>query len=116
MTTVRMRESVKFQRRGASTSGISSTPGAWADLCGPFRARLQPLNGREEVLAQKLSGVQPFILTIRYCAAAAALTNQDRAVHARTGVAYDITSPPVNTDERQMYLTMIVKSGKPSQG
>ncbi|MHB8283910.1 MAG: head-tail adaptor protein [Caulobacteraceae bacterium] len=115
MTAVRMRESVKFQRRAASASGISSTPGAWKDLCGPFRARLQPLNGREDVLAQKLSGVQPFALTVRYCAAVAALTTQDRAVNARTGVPYDIASIQ-NTDERQMYLNMLVKAGKPSQG
>ena len=73
-------------------------------------ARLQPVNGREEVLAGKLSGVQPFILTVRYSSQTAGVTTDHQAVNARTGDRYDITAIQ-NPDERRAYLSMMVKRG-----
>lgn len=129
-----LRETVTFQRRGAATPATPGTPqagdgmggaapagdgmggseGEWADLCGPFRAELRPINGREEVLAGKLSGVQPYELTVRYFSATAGVTTDDRAVD-RCGTPYDITAIQDPTMRRQ-WLSMIVKKGVVSDG
>ena len=90
-------------------SGFIAVPG------GPFRARIRPVNGRAEVLAQKLSGVQPFEILLRYCAATAAVVPNWRAINTLTGVAYRVTAVQ-NPDERSMWLSLLVKTGEPFDG
>jgi head-tail adaptor len=116
MAANRKREMVRFQRRTAVSDGLGNVnEGPLEPLCGPFHARLRPINGREEVLAQKLSGVQPFELVVNYCAATAGVQTADVAVNTRTGALYDITAIQ-NPDERKRELSMIVKAGKPAVG
>ena len=113
MAAPRMRELVAFQRlMTTGDDGAGNTQTGW-NTDNPLlvcAARLRPINGREEVLAQKLSGVQPFELVVRYCRAAAGVTTADRAVNARTGDTYDIVAIQ-NPDERRMYLSMLIKKG-----
>ena len=107
-----LRESIAFQRLTQTAMGDGNTASSWnteTPLC-TIRAELRPVNGREEVIAQKLQGVQPFILTCRYCEATAGVTTEDRAVNTRTGAAYDIMAIQ-NTDMRQQWLSMVVKQG-----
>ena len=107
-----LRETITFERRVQTAVGDGNTESSW-DTANPLctvRAELRPVNGREEVMAQKLQGVQPFVLTVRYCAATAGVTPEDHAVNARTGVAYDITAIQ-NPDMRQQWLSMIVREG-----
>ena len=114
MPLVRMRERVTFQRRLQISDGAGNTRGGWdtnlANAICTTAARLRPINGREEVLAQKLQGTQGFELVVRYSAATTAVTSSCRAVNARTGEAYDIKTIQ-NPDERRMYLSMIVTRG-----
>lgn len=116
MPANRKREMVSFLRHPPGGDGLGNpNDGPPELLCGPFHARLRPINGREEVLAQKLSGVQPFELVVNYCAATAGVLTTDIAKNTRTGVLYDITSIQ-NPDERKRELSMIVKAGKPAVG
>jgi len=107
-----MRESIRFERRGSTPDGFgnSDASGDWAPLCGPFSAQLLPILGREEIVVGRLNGVQPYNLTVPFCAATAGVTAADRAVNARTQTPYDITAID-NPDMRKMQLTMLVKSG-----
>ena len=105
-----MRESVRFDRRTATPDGYGNALTGWAPLYGPVRAKIVPINGREEVLAGKLAGIQPFAITIRYSDAAAQITPECRAVNARTGVTYDITAIQ-NPDLRHEWLSILVKAG-----
>lgn len=110
---VRMRERVAFQRlQETGQDGAGNLQQGW-DCDDPIlecQARLRPIQGQEEVLAQKLSGVQPFELVVPWCRAAASVTTADRAVNMRTGEAYDIVAIQ-NPDERRRRLSMIVKKG-----
>ena len=117
MAANRKRELVSFQRRDpGSDDGMGNVAeGASQLLCGPFYARLRPINGREEVLAQKLAGVQPFELVVGYCRDTAGVLTTDQVVNARTGAVYDITAIQ-NPDERRRELSMLVKAGKPANG
>ena len=116
MAANRKREMVTFQRRQGGDDGLGNEGfGPFQDLCGPFHARLRPINGREEVLAAKLSGVQPYELIVNYCAATAGVLTTDQAVNKRPGARYDITSIQ-NPDERKRELSMLVVAGKPAVG
>lgn len=105
-------ERIKFQIRtdtGAG-DGYGNTVGAWRDLCGPVRAQLVPIIGREEVLAQRLTGVQPFDLRVLRTRETAQVTTDCRAVNVKTGETYDIVDLR-NPDERRLELAMLVKRG-----
>ena len=112
MATQRMRERVAFQARTKASDGAGNTVGAWntaAPIC-TVSARLRPINGREEVMAQKLQGTLNFELLVRYSSQTAAVTPSCRAVNARTGETYDIRTIQ-NPDERNAWLSMIVTGG-----
>lgn len=108
--TGQMRELVKFQRRTASADGYGNTLSVFADLYGPVYARLRPLKGVEQSVDGRLSGVSDFEVTVRWTAALAGVTTEDRIIHARTGVTYNIVATQ-NPDERNAQLSFIVKSG-----
>ncbi len=114
MPATRRRESVIFQARvrGAG-DGAGNSEAAWdvVNQLGPFSARLRPINGREEVLAGKLQGVQPFELNVRFCAATAGVTTAHRVLDARTQQPYRITAIQ-NPDERNQELSMLLVRGK----
>lgn len=99
-------ERVVFQRRGAIPDGHGNEiAGDWTDQFDE-PARLRPRIGGEEVLGARLTGVQPFVLTVRSSARTRTITPAWRAVDARTGTVYEITSL-ANTDERNGYIEMM---------
>ena len=103
-------ELVRFEVRSVGEDEYGNvTTGPWAEQ---FRepARLRPLKGSEPVLAQRLVGVQPYVLTVRSSARTRGVDGAWRAVNARTGVEYNIATV-ANVDERGAYLEMLVTSG-----
>ncbi|RJG46504.1 head-tail adaptor protein [Mesorhizobium sp. DCY119] len=106
-------ERITFQVRGVVPDGYGN------DVTGPFAdqftepARLAPRLGSEPVIAARLTGVQPFLLTVRSSARTREITPAWRAVNARTGRTYNIKAI-VNPDERNAYLEMLVVEGEPS--
>src|SRR5262249_26290937 len=102
--------SVKFQKRATAGDGYGNVQGDWADLCGPFFARLRPIVGREEILAQRLAGVQPYELTVPLCADTLTVTSECRAVEVNTGETFGIVDIR-NPDERGFELAMMVRKG-----
>ncbi|NGN45178.1 head-tail adaptor protein [Mesorhizobium sp. CGMCC 1.15528] len=106
-------ERITFQVRGVVPDGYGN------DVTGPFAdqfiepARLAPRLGSEPVIAARLTGVQPFLLTVRSSTRTRQITPAWRAVNARTGVTYNIKAI-VNPDERNQYLELLVVQGEPS--
>lgn len=108
-----LRERVGFQRRTTIDDGAGNTEGAWpadGEYFHVCAARFRPINGREEVLAQKLSGVQPYEITVRRSRATAEVLTTDRAVWLRTGETFDITAKQ-NPDERRLFLSFLARKG-----
>lgn len=108
--TGQLREKVSFYRRSTTSDGYGNQTGGWVLLSGPWAARIRPINGKEEILAAKLAGVQPVEIVVRSCAATRTITVADRAVNARTGAVYDLTAIQ-NPDERNIWLAMLAKAG-----
>lgn len=114
MQAGKLREKVMFQRRSTSPDGFGNEDGAWSNYLGPVSARIRPINGREEVLAGKLAGVQPFEVTVRYMTQTRTLTPDDRVLRlgadGATLATYQITAVQ-NPDERHIWLSLLVKAG-----
>jgi hypothetical protein len=77
---------------------------------GPAAARILPLRGGESVLAARLEGTQPVVITVRYCALSRAITTDCIAVDARTGAIYNIRTN-ADTLEKRQYLDLIAEAG-----
>src|SRR5690606_16918032 len=63
-----LRERLHFQRRADGDDGMGGTiPGA-GELATEFTvsAALRPLRGSEAVMADRLGGKQPYVVTVRY--------------------------------------------------
>lgn len=69
------------------------------------RAGFRSLRGGETVIASRLAGKQPVVVTIRYSAAAARVTPEWRMHDDRSGEAYNIRSIVLTDDRRWLELT-----------
>ena len=109
-TTGSRRRRLRFERKATTDDDFGNRRGAFGPLCGPLWARLTPLLGGEEVMADRLAGVQPYAASLRGCAALAGVKTSDRAVDDRTGEPFDITAIS-NPDGRGAELIFLLKSG-----
>lgn len=105
-----LRERVAFQRRITANDGYGNT--VTSDWVEYYRcsARITPLKGGEDVIARRLAGVQPVIITVRVCSNLADLTMDDRAVDTRKGTIFNLRSS-ANFDEDKQMLEMLAESG-----
>jgi head-tail adaptor len=115
-----LRERVTFQRRGELSDGFGNeVTGDWADQF-TVAARVQARLGGEEVVASRLAGVQPLILTVRSSSQTRQVTSGWRAYDARAGInadgepkrLFNIRSS-ANVDERNAFIDFLVSEGQP---
>lgn len=109
-----LNERLAFQKRVASADdGYGNREGSWQEQ---FRcaAKVQPLRGSEAVIAQRLAGVQPVIITIRSCVAARLVGPFWRAVDTRDSSRVFNIKAGANFDERNEFITMMAESGVPT--
>ncbi|MBS7698769.1 MULTISPECIES: phage head closure protein [unclassified Chelatococcus] len=110
MSAGELRERVAFDTRGTVEDDVGNTVDDSWNEAFVIAARIMPLKGGESVMADRLQGVQPVIIRVRYSAAAADITPAWRARNARTGTVYNITSA-ANMDERRKYLDILATAG-----
>jgi head-tail adaptor len=103
-----LRERIRFEAHGPDANGDPLGP--WIEIFA-CSARIQSLRGTEVVLAQRLEGEQPVLISIHSSRAARALTTDCQAVNDRTGQVYNIKA--ITPDERKMWLDVlaIAKAG-----
>lgn len=100
---------VTFQRRIETDDGLGNVESGWVDQFDE-PCRLVFRTGSEPVIAARLSGVQPFSMTVRSSDRTRSVTPAWRAVNAHTGVEYNIATV-ANVDERNQWLELLVTSG-----
>jgi head-tail adaptor len=111
MAAGELREMLRFDRRVTiPDDGYGNTQGTWEPFAGPCPARIAPAAGSEDVLAERLTGLQPVEITVRYSRETVVIGTQDRAVDVRSGKTYSISSVN-NADERRAYLTILATAG-----
>jgi SPP1 family predicted phage head-tail adaptor len=108
-----LRERITFSQRGASDDGYGGQTGEFADQF-TVAARVRPLKGGEQVMASRLQGLQPVVITVRYSSQTVLIEADWQARDARTGKVYAVTAPPANTDERRKFLDILATEGAAS--
>lgn len=75
-------------------------------------AHIRFLRGSETVIAARLAGRQPVVMTVRNCAAARAVTVDWRIRDLRSGLEYNVRTAPVPSQDRA-WLEITAESGVP---
>lgn len=111
-----LRDWLEFQSRGMVDDGFGNqVPG------GPFEtqftvwAGMRPLRGSEAVMAARLDGRQPYVVTVRNTTQTRGVTVAWQLVDARNANrVFAITSPPADPDGKNAWLEFIVTEGAAS--
>lgn len=107
MTIGEMREYVIIEQPGTEEDdgygGIKYGP----PVEHPAWARVQNLKGSETVIAARLGGRQPVIITVRWTPALAAMITAWKVRHGDTGRVYDVKS--VAVDERREFIEILAE-------
>jgi SPP1 family predicted phage head-tail adaptor len=78
-----LRDRITFQKRGTVTDELfNEQTGPWEDVF-TVSANIAPTRGREEVLAQRLHGVRPVEITVRWSSQTQAVQPSWRLIDAR---------------------------------
>lgn len=101
-----LRERVAWEQVAVSDSSYGTIAGDWTERF-QTRARIRPLVGQEPVLAQRLQGIQPFVITVRSSSDTRDITNTWRARNARTGMIYSIRA--VTPDETNEWIDILAE-------
>ena len=90
--------------------------GAGNPVSGPWTeqfkmsAQVHPLRGTEAVMASRLQGIQPYLVTVRFSATTtAAIATDGRLCDTRTGTTYNITSAVPR--EKRDYVDVLCVAG-----
>lgn len=97
-----LRERVLFQQRGLDAN--NDRLGDWEDVTMVW-ARIMRLKGSEPVLQQRLEGVQPVVITVRWSPVTDQVTTGWRAVDERTGQQFNIRSK--TPDEKRAFIDLL---------
>lgn len=97
-----LRDRVRFEQKAEDNRG--DRVGAWEPLPsaapdGAVAAGIRYLRGSEPVVAARLQGKQPAVVTVRASSHTRQITAAFRAVNARTGKVFDIKAV-TPTDDR----------------
>jgi len=103
----KMRGKVRFDRREETRNEYNEVVGEWVTFA-TVAARVRYMRGGESVLAQRLTGVQPVVVTVRSSPATRGIKLSDRAIDARTGDALNIES--LAPDERGDFIEILCEA------
>lgn len=104
-----LRERVIFEQRSTADDEFGSPIADWQAGGPAVAARIQFLKAGEQVIGQRLSGVQPVVITVRSSEFTRGITADWRARDARSGKTFNLTAPRPN--ERRSYIDFLATSG-----
>lgn len=111
-----LRERLTFQARSLADDGFGNeiASGEWEDQF-TRSANLRPLRGTETVMAARLEGRQPYILTVRQSIDTRRIAIGWQIVDARDSErVFAVSAPPSDPDGKRAWLEMIVTEGQAS--
>lgn len=105
------RDHVRLEQRGDITDefGNVTIGGGDYELRAECWARIMPMRGSETVIAARLTGTQPAIITVPINPDTEALMSDWRVVHSVTGKVYEIKSF-ANMDEHGAQWEILAES------
>lgn len=110
MSSGALRERLLFQSLHSVSDGYGNETEGWDDEKAVW-AEIKPLRGGEQVLAQRLSGVQPVVIRVRSSAFTRSIQPDWRAVNVNVGTVYQVKAPPADMDGKRTYLDILAEQG-----
>lgn len=110
----KMRARIRFDCRTSVDDPYGGTVSSWQPQFSRW-AEIRPLQGREEVLAQRLQGVQPVLIIVRLDAETRTIGTDWRAVelNGETVVATYALKTACDMERGGAFLTMMAEAGAP---
>jgi len=104
-----LREKVAFDKPTQAPDGSGGTESGWSETLA-CRAHFHWLRGGESVMASRLTGKQPVVVTIRASQLAKSITTGYRMRDRRTGEIYNVRAAHLMQDSRQ-WIEVLCESG-----
>lgn len=104
-----LRDSVAFDRETSGDDGYGNTVSGFAEQF-TVSARIRYLRGQEPVIAQRLQGVQPAVITVRASSQTRQIDASWRARNARSGEAFNVKAV-TPSDDRQ-WIDLLCEAGR----
>ncbi len=101
-------ERFEFQEREQAGDGYGNEQGAWRPQFERSVGRLM-LRGGEQVMASRLEGRAPAVITIRACSQTRRITTDWRARDVRSEDIWNIRS--ISPSEKRDYIDLLVEKG-----
>lgn len=113
-----LRDRFHFQKRAGNNDGFGNTN----PQAGPFETQfttdigLEARNGGEQIIAQRMQGVQPYNAVVRWSKRMLTVNNAWQLLDAREGGTrrLNVLNTPVDPDGKRQWLVFLVTDGKPS--
>lgn len=105
----KLRRRVAFDVRAIASDGYGNEQSDFAEVFEVW-ARIKPQLGGERVMADRLTGIQAVIITVRYSPDTVLIEPGWRA-RDENGVVYNITNAN-NVDEKHQYIDVLAVSGE----
>ncbi len=110
----RLRGSVHFQSREAVDDGAGNeVSGPWVTRF-TVAASFKPMRGGEQVMAARLEGLQPYVVTVRESSATREATTDWRLVDARNAARIFAITAISDPDQMGAWLDILATEGAPS--
>lgn len=109
-----LRERLHFQVRPSGDDGWGTPVAGSGDFVTQFtqRAGMRPRIGGEAVTAARLTGVQPYVVTVRHSPQMKDVTTAWRLVDARDERRFfNVVAPPADPDGTNKWLEILVTEG-----
>jgi len=103
-----MRHTVAADERVTAPDGAGGEAVTWVQRL-KFKARIEPVGGREQLRGNQLLADVDTRITLRYSRAAAAITPTWRLRHG--GRIYDISAPPIEKNLGHAEIEILASSG-----
>lgn len=108
-----LRDLIHFQRRKKSDDGFGNQiAGDWITQF-TLRANLKPLKGSETVIASRLAGIQPYVLTVRASPMSMEVSTDWRLVDARNADRVFNITAVIDPDGRRRWVEITATEGVP---
>lgn len=105
-----LRERIAFDARAEAPDGYGNVQTDWVEQF-TVAAKVRPLRGGEDVMAGRLAGRQPMVITVRQSSDTRQITAEWRARDARAGTIYAISGTPTDPDGRRAWLEILATGG-----
>lgn len=107
MSAGQLTRRAQFEKRGSLEDGYGNTLTEWASVFSHL-CHVRYMRGGESVMASRLEGRQPVIITVRNCAEARTISSDMRCVI--DGVPYNVREFPRPSQDR-LWLEFLAESG-----